>query len=403
MSLIGLYMLLFVSASTQKMSSHNLSSPSIICTAAELSGKLSNAIVLFMENRGQILDQFGNRRSDILFLARQGDCKIAIMGDGIFYQFQKRESEIKAKAGEMGIPGMDLPEVSDMETYRLDMKLIGANPNPIVERGMQNPYLENYYNIPTSPEGIVGVRAYEKITLKNVYPGIDWVIYSNEKGIKYDFVVHPGADPSNIRIKYEGAVDLFLNRDGGITVKTPLGEIEEGKPVTFSGNQEIESRFVLENAIISFSISDYDHSEILVIDPSLLWATYYGGSNNDIGNFTAVDGSGNVYLAGQTESTNAIASGGHQNTYGGGNIDAFLVKFNSAGTLLWGTYYGGSNNDVGYSTAVDGSGNVYLSGFTSSSNAIASGGHQNTFGGSGDAFLAKFNSAGTLLWGTYYG
>src|SRR5690606_36384411 len=109
------------------------------------------------------------------------------------------------------------------------------------------------------------------------------------------------------------------------------------------------------------------------------WATYYGGSDQDYGTSCATDGSGNVYLTGYTASTTNIASGGHQNTHGG-DVEAFLVKFNNAGIRQWATYYGGSNSDSFYSCATDGSGNVYLAGITASTTNIASGGHQNTYG-----------------------
>ncbi len=135
-----------------------------------------------------------------------------------------------------------------------------------------------------------------------------------------------------------------------------------------------------------------------------IWATYYGGTGNETIKSVVVDGSNNVYVAGQTASTNFIASaGGHQSTYGGGTNDAFLVKFNSAGSRLWATYYGGTGQDYGKSVAIDVSDNVYLAGYTTSASNIASGGFQNTFGTSNDAFLVKFNSAGVRQWGTYYG
>lgn len=140
-----------------------------------------------------------------------------------------------------------------------------------------------------------------------------------------------------------------------------------------------------------------------------IWATYYGGANVDEGYSVATDASGNVFLGGYTSSTSGIASGGFQNTYGGGSNDAFLVKFDSAGARLWATYYGGSGDemmlfagDIGVATDV--SGNTYLTGLTTSTANMASGGFQNTYGGgSSDAFLVKFDDAGTRLWATYYG
>jgi hypothetical protein len=137
---------------------------------------------------------------------------------------------------------------------------------------------------------------------------------------------------------------------------------------------------------------------------SRVWATYYGGALYDAGNCVATDASGNVYLAGYTNSTTGIASGGFQNAYGGGTYDAFLVKFDASGNRLWATYFGYNNNDHAYAIAIDHAGNVYLAGGTSSVSGIASGGFQNTYGGGNyDAFLVKFDASGNRLWATYYG
>ena len=134
-----------------------------------------------------------------------------------------------------------------------------------------------------------------------------------------------------------------------------------------------------------------------------IWATYYGGTAADHGTSVATDASGNIYLAGYTASSSNIASGGFQNTTGGGT-DAFLVKFDTNGNRIWATYYGGTGADDGYGVATDATGNVYLSGFTGSNNAIASGGFQNTYAGGFDAFLVKFDATtGNRIWGTYYG
>ena len=140
-----------------------------------------------------------------------------------------------------------------------------------------------------------------------------------------------------------------------------------------------------------------------------LWGTYCGGNGYEEGNECALDGEGNVFLAGTTSSTDGTAittTGAHQTVYGGGNWDGFIVKFDANGLRLWGTYYGGSVSEAGYSCAIDGAGNVYLTGSTSSSSGTViatAGGHQTLYGGSSDAFLAKFNTNGVRLWGTYYG
>jgi hypothetical protein len=137
-----------------------------------------------------------------------------------------------------------------------------------------------------------------------------------------------------------------------------------------------------------------------------LWATYYGGTGDDQAYGVCTDSQGNVYLTGYTGSNAGIASGGFQNTYGGGTYDAFLVKFDGAGNRIWSTYYGGNRSSYGQSVAVDASGNIYMEGYTSDTltGSIASGGFQNTnSGGTYDAFVAKFDASGNRVWGTYYG
>jgi hypothetical protein len=270
----------------------------------------------------------------------------------------------------------------------MDVILEGANPNPkISTESKSNDYIQ-YYN-----HNALDVRSYQKVMYYEVYPHIDWVVYINknaginEPKVKYDFMVHPGGDPSQIKLKTEWVEKLTTNSDGSITMKNKMGSVTEQRPVSFQDGRTIKTNFAVTQNTISFHLENFDKSKDIVIDPGLIWASYYGGSSNDYGYSCGVDGSGNAYLAGQTNSTSGIASGGHQNAISGGG-DAFLVKFNSAGVRQWATYYGGSGGDAGHSCAVDGSGNVYLAGGTNSTSGIASGGHQNTIGGRGELYLA---------------
>ncbi len=135
-----------------------------------------------------------------------------------------------------------------------------------------------------------------------------------------------------------------------------------------------------------------------------LWATYYGGLSDEEVTSVATDPAGNVYLAGSTVSSNGIASGGFEDTLSSGTVGAFLVKFNTNGNRLWATYYAGTSQEYGYGIATDTAGNVYLTGAAFDTIGIASGGFQNTFGGGQeDAFLVKFDANGNRLWATYYG
>ncbi len=134
------------------------------------------------------------------------------------------------------------------------------------------------------------------------------------------------------------------------------------------------------------------------------WGTYFGGTNTEEGYSVAVDNAGGVYLAGITQgSTNLASVGAHQAAFAGIS-DQFLAKFNAnTGARLWSTYYGGANAEVAANVACDPGGNVYLVGETTSPAGIATAGsHQPVFVAD-EVYLAKFNSAGTRQWATYYG
>jgi hypothetical protein len=296
----------------------------------------------------------------------------------------------------------------------MDVILEGANPNPkISTEGKSNDYIQ-YYN-----HNALDVRSYQKVTYYEVYPHIDWVVYINknsginEPKVKYDFVVHPGGDPSQIKLKTEWVEELTSNEDGSLTMKNRMGSVTEQRPVSFQEGKDVKTNFVVNNNTISFQLEKFNINTDIVIDPGLLWGTYYGGNSSDFGHSCSVDGSGNVYLAGETGSINSIAIGGHKVTIDSNSSFnyAFLVKFNSAGIRQWATYYGFISHSYNISCAVDGSENVYLAGSTYGNhtflppNNIAFSGHQNIKGDFNfdDAFLVKFNSTGVRQWATYYG
>jgi hypothetical protein len=133
-----------------------------------------------------------------------------------------------------------------------------------------------------------------------------------------------------------------------------------------------------------------------------LWSTYYGGPDLDESRGVAADSYGNVYIAGMTGSTTSFAYNGYQNNAQGA-MDAFLVKFSPSGNRIWATYFGGNDNDWCTSVMLDNQGFILIAGATLSSSGIASGGFQLNYGGDYDSFLARFDSTGSLSCSTYYG
>ena len=194
-----------------------------------------------------------------------------------------------------------------------------------------------------------------------------------------------------------------MGNDGGFAVSTdPSGNVFMAG-ITMSGNGIGVGGF--QNSFGGGVVDAY----LLKCDSSgdRIWSTYYGGAGDEMAFFggkmgVAADRDGNVFLAGFTSSDTGISQNGFQNTRGGAAVNGYLAKFNSLGNRLWGTYYGGSSADKLYSTAVDNDGNVYVAGIGSSQN-LASGGFQNVNNGLSDALLVKFDGSGNRLWATYYG
>ncbi len=134
-----------------------------------------------------------------------------------------------------------------------------------------------------------------------------------------------------------------------------------------------------------------------------IWGTYYGGSGDDAGRGVAVDSDNNIILSGTTSSPNNIASAGAYKIVNTGLNDAFIAKFDSNGNRLWATYYGGPNDDECRSVCINSSNDIIITGYTKSTSGIALAGYDMTQGGNNDVYITKFNSAGNLIWGTYYG
>lgn len=342
----------------------------------------SESVPGFEENKGQVTGTDANK---VKFILKEKNLTVFLMDDGIAYQFIKPNSSNKNEL--------------DAETHRMDIKLEGINEDSKIITVNRNDGKNFYHH-----ENTIEINSYKKIVYRNIYPNIDWEIYTKNGFIKYDFIVHPGGNPKQIRLKAKWADVIKIDDCRNLILQTKLGTIRENKPVSFQGKKQIDTDFILENKTIHFSVGDYNPGLPLTIDPDIVWSTYYGGSSYDEARCTTTDHLGNVYVAGFTYSTNNIYSGGYQASISGGQ-EAYLVKFNSNGVRQWASYIGGSSNDVIHSCATDAQGNIFIAGNTESASGIALGGFQNTHGGLSytDAFLIKLNSNGERLWGTYYG
>jgi hypothetical protein len=286
------------------------------------------------------------------------------------------------------------------------LRLVGANPAAQAIGRDELSGTTNYFLGNDPSRWRTNIPNFGRVEYPNVYPGINLVYYGNQGQLEYDFVVAPGAAPGAITLAVGGTDDITLDGQGNLVLHTAGDDLVEHAPVLYQesagGRQTVAGRFVLEGANqIGFQVGAYDPSRPLVIDPVLSYSTYLGGSSNDIANGIAVDGSGNVYVTGGTGSTDFPTTVG---AFPAGGV-AFVTKLNATGTaLLYSTYLGGSGGATGLGIAVDSAGNAYVTGTTGGNFPLTSGAYQTSYAGSQDAFLTKLNATGTaLVYSTYLG
>jgi len=367
----------------------------------------SSATVSFEENKGQVKDQHWQPRPDVLFSGESNGLVYHIRENGISYQLSRVESW-KEEDDHFGLPKIDSMEsrmmADEIGIYRIDVNWLNANQNCEVVKGKALHGYTNYYNVPDGVEPALNVLKYDDVTFKNVWNGVDLHYFSRDGALESDWLMERAEDYRQIRFEVKGA-ELSIDEEDYLIMNTPFGEIREGKLKVYQEGVQLRAEWKLDGNMVSFRVYNYDGDKPLRIDPpTRIWGTYYGGSDTEYGYGCATDSQNNIYLTGGAFSLNAIAITGAQQVTIGGIVDAFLVKFDSNGVRQWGTYYGGSDNDYGFDCATDNQNNIYISGMTMSTNAIATiGAHQVTFEGWEDAILVKFDSNGVRQWGTYYG
>ncbi len=296
---------------------------------------------------------------------------------------------------------------STQRSAAIRLHLVGGNTHPPVSAASQLPSHSNYFIGNDRTRWHSDVPQYARVSLHDAYPGVDMDYYGVQKQLEFDFIVAPGASPKPIRLGVSGADRLSTDEQGNLILASSAGDVLLHKPVAYQKKngerQPITARFVMQaHNQVSFELGDYDRSRELVIDPSVTYATYLGGTAEDDGNAIAVDGSGNAYVTGQTQSNP------FPGTTGGyvGAFDVFVTKISANGlTLDYSTYVGGLQNDSGNAIAVNASGNAFIAGGTASSDFPTTVGVlQRTFGGGAhDAFLLELAANGSLLHSTFLG
>jgi hypothetical protein len=314
--------------------------------------------------------------------------------------FTDRGATLDMREGHGKAVAMKISFVGEQESVRL------SGERPLASRS--NYFLGGEQNWRT------GVGNFERVRYASVYPGVDAVFYGNQRQLEYDFDVAPGADPSQIALQLSGADKLSIEPDGNLKIDADGHTLSFLAPIAYQVSngerKEVASHFVLKGRDeIHFAVGSYDHSQPLVIDPTLAYSTFLGGSSYESPYSIAVDGNGDAYVTGFTQSSDFPQSAGAYAVHPAGAFSyVFVTKMNPTGTsVVYSTYFGGSSGDqYGQAIAVDNAGNAYVGGFTGALDFPVSPGavesHANSPYSAG--FLTKLNASGNaILYSTYIG
>lgn len=353
----------------------------------------------FVENKGQWdkrVQYKGEFKTGAFFLEKNG-----------FTVLLHRPEDVLKLANAKHPAGKHKPatnETDSVHSHSYKVSFIGANDKHFLFPEKIQPSYNNYF-IGNNKESWAGnCKIYTAITYKNIYPGIDIRYYSTADKLKYDFIVHPGANPSLIALKYDGDVKLSI-KNKELIVGTTVGDVKELTPYTYqtslTGAKEISSKYVLKENLVTFKIEDYNKDQTLVIDPQLIFSSFTGSTADNWG-YTATPGpDGSFFAGGITFGAGfPVSPGAYQTAFSGVGYDISILKFSPDGRQrLYATYIGGTQNEQPHSMIADAQGNLIVAGRTNSSNYPLLTTIPST-GTNYDLVITKLNSSGTAILGS---
>jgi hypothetical protein len=394
--------LIAVSGISQGQTMTNIGSGNQIKTTS-----LSAMPLVFTENKGQ----FGSKT---LYKSEIGGATFYFCRDEVAYLFVRDSKEkIQDNSNNSSIMGKDINSAIPrykQEGILVKANFLGANPDVQVVGENRLGYNNNYFYGSDQSRWHTDVPNYSTIVYKEIYSNIDLRYQGNGQSLKYDFIVRPGAEISSIKIKYEGVENLSVAADGDLKATTSFGPISEKAPYIYQEvngtKQQVQGRYrLIADGVFGFEIAgSYNASLPLVIDPQLVYCSYWGGTGEDNVASLAVDQSGNTYLLSLTSSPNLPIVTPYDSSYNGGG-DIHIAKLSTAtNTIFFSTYVGGDSADEPREVNVDNSGNVFIMGTTNSQNFPTQNAFDNSYNGNTDIFITKLNAAGNgLLYSTYVG
>jgi len=424
----------------KKLSGLSISTGILVCSflfflgwGKDFPGKIANAQI--KPNPQRVNPNFG--KMPLCFIPNEGqmdrsvafavhgkDKKIYFGPQGLTIVLADASSLKMAPDLEFGSKLAEKRDIAGLRSWTLKLDFLDANPD-IQPKGEEKTGAVISYFKGKPEDWKTGLAAYSQIIYPNLWPGIDLICSGTFDKLKYEFAIHPGADPSKIRLAYRGATEVAVNDKGQLEVNTPMGGFHDDTPLAYQdiGGKRLSVPVTYlpdqkkarpdEPYIYGFEVGEYDRTQTLIVDPAILiYCGYIGGNLLDQGLGIAVDSEGCAYITGWTTSDESSfpVTAGWDPTYNGQPSgmtpgDAFVAKVSADGTgLVYCSYIGGSERDTGHSIAVDSQGCAYIAGATSSDPltfpvtvgpSLDYSGPADSF--PGDVFVAKVNADGTGL------
>jgi hypothetical protein len=350
-----------------RMDEETMNSDTIELFSMELSQEY--APLFFVENKGQI------NSSEVLFYGISNTICIGLSEHDLYLYKPLTDTHL------------ELEFLNSQPSQLVGLDLLKAKSNFIL--GSRGEYL----NVP----------CYAQIMYKDIWPEIDLMLSLTNSGLNYEYVIHPRGTSSDIKIR-------LIRYDACLQPESIERQFIGTTLVGHQNGQEFQAGYVQQDEdTYAFHIEGYNPSSLYTINP-LIYSTYVGGSDIDIGKDIAIDEEGNMYITGQTSSTNFPTLNAYDSTYNAGTAsvthDCFIMKIDSLGELVYSTYVGGLFWEEGNGITVDAEGNVYVTGGTTSYDFPTMNGYDESFGGgnSYDCFILILNATGNgLIYSTYIG
>jgi gliding motility-associated-like protein len=299
-----------------------------------------------------------------------------------------------------------------IRSHVYQVKFLNANPDPVIIPDKVLPTYNNYIIGNDSTKWTSNCKVYQAVTYKNVYPNIDIRYYTANGVLKYDVIVNPGGNLSDLAMYIDGADGVKL-KEGALQITTSVGEVREMAPYTYQSIRntrvEIPCQFEVKGNIVRFKLNGaYNKDAVMVVDPSVVFYGYTGSTADNWGFTATYDAQGNFYAGGIVFQGGQfpVSNGAFQRTFQGGvpegalpaGTDIAIIKYDPSGAnRIYATYLGGTGNEQPHSLVVDNAGNLIIAGRTSSgaSYPVRGLGKHGVLGGTFDIILTKLNATGT--------